>query len=69
MKRFKVSGVVSGFEAIDIMSTIYILVKFYESGKFEVVNNYKSVVSENGTCILPEPDSRNFLSSSRSSRL
>ena len=51
MKKYKVSGVVSGFEAIDIMSTIYMLVKFYESGEFDIVNNYKTVVSEDGNKI------------------
>jgi len=48
MKKYKVSGVVSGFEATDIMSTIYMLVKFYELGEFGIVNNYKAIVSEDG---------------------
>ncbi|MCX6112319.1 MAG: hypothetical protein NTY22_03400, partial [Proteobacteria bacterium] len=51
MKKYKISGVISGFEAAGIMSTIYLLVKFYESGEFDIVNNYKAVVSENGNNI------------------
>jgi len=51
IKKYKISGVVSGFEATDIMSTICLLVKFYESDKFDIVNNYKGVVSEHGNKI------------------
>jgi hydrogenase expression/formation protein HypD len=48
MKPYKVSGVISGFEALDIMECLYLLVKFHEQGEYNIINNYHSVVSEEG---------------------
>lgn len=43
-----IPGVISGFEAEDILLTIYMLLKQLESGNFKVENEYKRAVNENG---------------------
>ncbi|MBL6989458.1 MAG: hydrogenase formation protein HypD [Bacteriovoracaceae bacterium] len=48
IKRFEVSGVVAGFDALDIMEAIYLLCKYFEEGSVEVTNNYKTLVTEEG---------------------
>lgn len=48
IKEKKISGVICGFDAIDIMQTIYVLVRSIENNETVVLNNYRSVVSEEG---------------------
>ena len=48
MKKHEISGVVCGFEALNIMETVYMLVKLHNTGASEVINNYKAVVTEEG---------------------
>jgi hydrogenase expression/formation protein HypD len=48
IKAYRMSGVISGFEAEDVLESIYLLVKFHETGECQIVNNYMSVVSEEG---------------------
>jgi hydrogenase expression/formation protein HypD len=46
--KFKVPFVITGFEPADIMKGILALVKQLESRRFEVVNEYKRVVTKDG---------------------
>ena len=48
IERFKFSGVVAGFETINITSSIKELVNCFVNSKYGVVNNYPSVVTKNG---------------------
>ena len=48
IKKYNVSGVVAGFDALDIMECIYMLVKLHNDNKTDVINNYKKIVSEKG---------------------
>ncbi|MEI6093729.1 MAG: hydrogenase formation protein HypD, partial [bacterium] len=48
IKDKKISGVICGFEALEIMQTIYILIRTFELNETIVINNYKTVVSEEG---------------------
>lgn len=48
IKERKISGIICGFEAIEIMQTIYMLIRAIEGNKTVVENNYRSVVSEEG---------------------
>ena len=45
---YNISGVVTGFEPLEILRSILRLLVMIDSGKAEVVNEYKSVVSDNG---------------------
>ncbi|MCK5071955.1 MAG: hydrogenase formation protein HypD [Bacteriovoracaceae bacterium] len=48
IKDYETSGVISGFEALDIMECIYLLVDLYNNEKLDVINNYSRIVSEHG---------------------
>ena len=45
---YKISGVVAGFEPIEILRAICRLIKLIDENRAEVVNEYKSVVHDNG---------------------
>ncbi len=47
-KKFEVPFVITGFEPADILKGILALVRQLESGRFDVVNEYKRVVSKEG---------------------
>ncbi|MCK4543724.1 MAG: hydrogenase formation protein HypD [Spirochaetales bacterium] len=46
--EYGTSGVVSGFEALDILEGIYLLLRGMEEGQREVLNNYTQVVKDEG---------------------
>lgn len=46
-----IPGVISGFEAEDILLSIYMLLKQLESGEYKVENEYKRAVNENGNLL------------------
>lgn len=48
MKRYGVPGVIAGFEPLDLVSSILILLELIKAGKAEIVNNYKRVVRDEG---------------------
>ncbi len=48
LSREQVPGVISGFKAVEIMTSILLLVKNIMEGTTPVLNNYKKVVSEEG---------------------
>ncbi|MBF0298556.1 MAG: hydrogenase formation protein HypD [Oligoflexia bacterium] len=48
LKEFKINGVISGFDDLEIMESIYIMVHDFENGIFDIKNNYSNVVSEDG---------------------
>jgi len=41
-------GVISGFEAVDIVSSLLLLLAMHEKGIYEIVNNYTRVVRDQG---------------------
>ncbi len=47
-KKYKVPIVPTGFEPVDLLEGIYILVKQLEEGRIEVENQYKRVVTKEG---------------------
>jgi hydrogenase expression/formation protein HypD len=47
-EKFKVPIVVTGFEPVDILEGIYLVVKQLEEGQFEVENQYSRVVRKEG---------------------
>jgi len=47
-KRFKIPQVVAGFEPVDILLGIYMLLKQIEEGRCEVENEYKRVIKRKG---------------------
>jgi hydrogenase expression/formation protein HypD len=48
LDKYEINGVIAGFEPLEIMESIYILIKNFNEKKYEIVNNYKNVVTENG---------------------
>ena len=48
VQELGVSCCVSGFEPVDILTTIYILTDLYEKGEVKLVNAYERAVRENG---------------------
>nr|WP_275587766.1 hydrogenase formation protein HypD [Sporolactobacillus spathodeae] len=46
--EFQMPGVISGFETVEMLSAIYQLVKMLDADHPAIMNNYKSVVRENG---------------------
>lgn len=53
-KRYKIPFVISGFEPLDILYGIYLLVKSIMEGKPELINAYKRSVTEEGNVIAQE---------------
>ena len=47
-KRYKVPIVVTGFEPLDLLEGIYLLIKALEEGKYEVINQYRRSVKREG---------------------
>ncbi len=47
-KKYRVPIVVTGFEPVDLLQGISMLVRQLEEGRFEVENQYSRVVNENG---------------------
>ena len=54
IKKHGVSGVVAGFDPLDLLEAIYLLVKNHEEGNVVVLNNYERVVSEDGNKLAME---------------
>jgi hydrogenase expression/formation protein HypD len=48
MENLDVSGVISGFEPVDIVSSIIVLLRLIRETKARVVNNYKRAVRDEG---------------------
>lgn len=48
LRQYKMPGVVSGFEPVDILKTIYMIALQVEKGSFEVENEYTRLVSYDG---------------------
>jgi hydrogenase expression/formation protein HypD len=48
LKPLKTPGVITGFDALNIMECIYLLSKMIGESSGEVLNNYQSVVTEQG---------------------
>ncbi|MBF0207577.1 MAG: hydrogenase formation protein HypD [Oligoflexia bacterium] len=48
LKKYQTSGVIAGFAALEIMESIYLLVRFLNEGRVEIANNYQRVVSAEG---------------------
>lgn len=46
--EFRMPGVISGFEPVEMLSAIYKLLKMVDKGRPEIINNYKSVVRAGG---------------------
>ena len=48
LKDLNTPGVITGFEALNIMECIYLLTKLIGESKKDILNNYQSVVSKKG---------------------
>lgn len=48
IEKYPMAGVISGFDAIDLMESLLILVKMVQKGEFGVVNHYERLVSAHG---------------------
>ncbi len=48
MKPYPIAGVISGFEALEIMESIALLTAMIGKKDYKVINNYSSLVSDNG---------------------
>lgn len=48
LKKTETPGVITGFDALNIMECIYLLSKMITDSNFDTLNNYQSVVSEKG---------------------
>jgi len=48
VEDFKVSCCISGFEPVDLLSTIYLLADLHEKEEVSLINNYKRAVREDG---------------------
>lgn len=46
--EFRMPGVITGFEPVEMLSAIYLLLKMVADGQPDIVNNYKSVVRSEG---------------------
>jgi len=51
IKSYKVTAAITGFEAKEILGSISIMVDNIEAEKHSVINNYRSVVTENGNTV------------------
>jgi len=51
LNDLNIPGVITGFEALNIMESIYMLTKMHNSADSKLINNYPSVVNENGNPI------------------
>ncbi|MFN4227277.1 MAG: hydrogenase formation protein HypD [Candidatus Ratteibacteria bacterium] len=47
-KKFNVSCVITGFEPLDVLLSIYLILKDIKEGKNQVINEYKRTVRESG---------------------
>lgn len=52
--KYKIPGIVTGFEAYDILVSIYNILSMIDKKDFDVNNEYKRVVSENGNEIAKD---------------
>lgn len=48
LRDLNISGVVTGFEALDIMESIYLLVRMIRGKQPDILNNYRRAVTEEG---------------------
>ena len=48
LKKYQIPGVISGFEAFDIVTSIIILLEQIKNSQGEVINNYQRVVRDEG---------------------
>ncbi|HLE11367.1 MAG: hydrogenase formation protein HypD [Bdellovibrionales bacterium RIFOXYD12_FULL_39_22] len=48
LSKFNAAGVISGFGPLEIMESIYLLVKMFSERKKEVINNHPQFVTEEG---------------------
>ncbi len=47
-KEYSIPAVIGGFEPLDILQALYLLVKMKNEGKAEIINSYKRVVKTEG---------------------
>lgn len=52
--EYQVPAVVAGFEPLDILKAVYVLVKQLNEGRAEVINEYKTVVPADGNIIAQQ---------------
>jgi hydrogenase expression/formation protein HypD len=60
VEKFRISVVVSGFEPVDILQTVYMLVKMKEEGRFGTEIQYKRAVTAEGNLKAREMVARIF---------
>jgi len=48
LDKYKIPGVIAGFESLDIISSIIILLKMIKQKRNFIINNYKRAVQDNG---------------------
>lgn len=48
LKDYKVNGVVAGFQALEIMESIYLIIKHLSKEVYSITNNYEKIVTEKG---------------------
>ena len=48
MKPFNIPGVIAGFEPLDLVTSILVLLQLIKDGKSDIVNNYKRIVRDEG---------------------
>jgi hydrogenase expression/formation protein HypD len=48
LERYKIPGVIAGFESLDILSSIIILLKMIQEKRRIIINNYRRAVRDNG---------------------
>lgn len=61
-KDYGISGVVSGFEPVDMLYAIYLIIQMHENDKVDILNQYKRVVSKDGNQKAQEIIKEVFLS-------
>ncbi|MBF0313052.1 MAG: hydrogenase formation protein HypD [Oligoflexia bacterium] len=54
LKRYQVSGIVTGFAAINMMESLYLLASHLNEERYDIVNNYTHIVSEEGNVCAQE---------------
>lgn len=47
-EKYKISGVIAGFEPLDLLQAIYMLVEIFNTSNIRILNQYSRVVSDDG---------------------
>ena len=59
-EKYHIPGVIMGFEPVDLLSGIYLLLKMLSEGKAEIVNDYRRCVMDEGNVAAQEMIARVF---------